>query len=291
MTWDGVLVIDKPAGPTSHDVVQRVRRLLGVKAGHTGTLDPAASGVLPLVLGRASRLSRFLAAGEKEYLAWIRLGLRTDSFDMEGRVLERRQVPELDARELEEVLQCFRGEILQVPPMFSAVKVGGRRLYEAARRGETVERVPRQVTVHALVLLEREPERLQLRVRCSAGTYLRTLADDLGTRLGCGAVLESLRRIRSGGFTLEQAVPLDQLEERAAEALIPLDALLPELPPLEVDSVLAKRVVHGNAVPAPDPDLEQPGWLRIIHRGRLLALGRASGGWVRPELVLATPGN
>ncbi len=285
MSWDGVLVVDKPVGPTSHDVVQAVRRCLGVRTGHTGTLDPAASGVLPLVLGRASRLSRFLTAGEKEYLAWVRLGVRTDTLDLEGRILERRPVPELETRELEEVLQRFRGEIQQVPPMFSAVKMGGRRLYEVARRGETLERTPRQVRIHELVVLAREPERLQLRVRCSAGTYLRTLADDLGNVLGCGAALETLRRTRSGDFTLDQAIPLDAVQQRAAQALIPIDALLPELPRLEVDSILARRVEHGNAIPF--ADLESPDLVRVTHRGRLLALGRASGGWIRPELVLA----
>lgn len=285
MTWDGVLVIDKPPGPTSHDVVDQVRRRMGGKVGHTGTLDPAASGVLPLVLGRAARLSRFLTSGVKEYLAWLKLGLRTDTFDLEGTVLGELTVPEISAAAVEQLLDRFRGEITQLPPMYSAVKIGGERLYRAARRGEDVDRPRRQVSIFELEVLEIEPVRWLLRIRCSAGTYIRSLADDIGRELGCGAALESLRRTRAGDFTLAQAVPLDRWETGGEEALIPMARLLPDLPALELDCPTAAGVLHGNWIDA-HPQAPE-GWVRLLFQGRLLALGKASASGIHPEIVVA----
>jgi tRNA pseudouridine55 synthase len=283
--WNGVLVIDKPPGPTSHDVVHEVRRKLGCKVGHTGTLDPAASGVLPLVLGKATRLSRYLTAGEKEYLAGIKLGLRTDTFDMEGTVVEQLPIPDLSRCELEELLERFRGVITQLPPMFSAVRVGGERLYQAARRGQIVERQERRVLISELQLIEQGRDRWLLRVRCTAGGYIRSLAEDLGRALGCGAVIESLRRTRSGPFSLDDAVLPRDLDQALPRALIPLDRLLLEMPALELEQPLANRVLHGNALPVPSCELT--GRVRLLYGGQLLAVGRVEEGVAYPELVLA----
>lgn len=285
---DGLLIVDKPAGITSHDVVYQVRRMLGGKVGHTGTLDPAATGVLPLVLGRATRLAQFLTADEKEYLAWIRLGMRTDTFDLEGRVLEESAPPVLAPETAERILGRFRGPIRQLPPMFSAIKVHGERLYRAARRGEEVERAEREVTVAGLDLLKQDRERWWLRVVCSAGTYIRTLANDLGEALGCGAVLESLQRTRVGAYAIDAAVPLADVMSRWEVALIPIDRLLPEWAEVAVGAECAVRVIHGNPFPAPEE--VSAGRVRVTFRGQLLAVARVSCGQVQPEIVVARVG-
>ncbi len=209
---DGILVVDKPAGPTSSDVVQAVKRLLRAdKVGHTGTLDPLATGVLPLCLGKATRLSQYLLDADKGYRATLRLGARTDTGDAEGRVVEEKPVPELGREGLEAVLASLIGEQLQKPPMYSAVKVGGERLYERARRGEQVERAARPIRIAALGLVELAPPLLVVDVVCSKGTYVRVLAEDIGERLGTAAHLAALRRTRSGGFSEADAVPLAEL--------------------------------------------------------------------------------
>jgi tRNA pseudouridine55 synthase len=220
------LVIDKPAGPTSHGCVAAVRRAYGLKrVGHGGTLDPAVTGVLPIALGPATRLLPYLR-GDKLYRAVVQLGVRTSSDDLEGDVLERRSPPVLDTGALEEALAGFRGEILQRPPAVSAVHVGGERAYARARRGEVVELPPRPVTIHSLQLLGWDPAeaRLELEVRCSAGTYIRSLARDLGEHLGCGAALARLRRTETLGFDLSTAVDLEQLARGPRPPL--LDPLL-----------------------------------------------------------------
>ena len=215
---DGVLVVDKPAGPTSHDIVDRARRALGTRrVGHTGTLDPFATGVLPLCLGRATRLARFLTAGEKTYRATLRLGFATTTDDLTGEPLGEPRRVELTDESLRAALAGLVGRFDQVPPAFSARQVDGRRLYELARRGEATARAATPVEVQALDLVSRAGDTLELEVRCSAGTYVRAIARDLGEQLGCGAHLVALRRTRSGGFGLDQAVPGDSFE-RAASA-------------------------------------------------------------------------
>ena len=212
---DGVLVVDKPAGPTSHDIVDRARRALQTRrVGHTGTLDPFATGVLALCVGRATRLARFLTAGEKAYSATVRLGFATTTDDLTGDPLEPERPVELAEAALREALAGLVGTFDQVPPAFSARQVGGRRLYELARRGEAVARAATPVTVYALELVARGRDTLELELRCSAGTYVRALARDLGERLGTGAHLLALRRTRSGGFDIGQAVPGDRSRER-----------------------------------------------------------------------------
>jgi tRNA pseudouridine55 synthase len=243
---DGVLVVDKPRGPTSHDVVDRVRRALRTRrVGHTGTLDPFATGVLAVCVGRATRLARFLSGGEKEYVASVRLGFATTTDDLTGEPLGPPSSVEVEAVTLAAALDALVGTFDQVPPAFSAKHVGGRRLYELARRGESVPRAAARVTVHAVRLLSREGDTLEIAVCCSAGTYVRALARDLGERLGTGAHLTALRRTRSGSFDLSQAVSADDLAG-AADRMIPLAGLLLDLPAVRVGETGRRLVGHGR---------------------------------------------
>jgi len=270
MELSGILIVDKPAGPTSFDVVHRVRAALHVaKVGHTGTLDPAATGVLPICLGAATKIAGYLIEGDKEYEATIRLGESTDTQDATGTVLEKREVVELTPARLEVALAQFNGEISQIPPMYSAVKKDGKRLYELARAGKEVEREPRKVTVHALELLELAPPELRVRVACSQGTPVRTLAHDLGQVLGCGGHLKILRRTRSGAFGIAQALGLGELlerPERAAERLIPLAEVFGELPALNLDARGLAKVAHGQP-------LELGGLTDLVEGARVRVLG------------------
>jgi tRNA pseudouridine55 synthase len=251
---DGLLIVDKPAGPTSHDVVARVRRAIGERrVGHTGTLDPLASGVLPLVVGRATRLARLLSGSDKDYLATVELGLATDTHDAAGRPLAAAWGGRLPLRdEIEAALDRFRGTFHQQPPVFSAKKIRGRRSYDIARRdpaaaAQEVLLQPVEVTTHAVELLEVTAARLRLRIRCSAGFYVRSLAHDLGRVLGTGAHLAALERTESAGARIEAAVPLAVIEQggaaAAAAALIPMDRMVPSLPVLHLTG---DGVVHAR---------------------------------------------
>ena len=281
----GVLIADKPCGPTSQDVVARVRRFLKTKVGHTGTLDPLASGVLPLVVGRATRLAQFFQAQDKEYEAELRLGRSTDTFDREGKVLEERPVPEISGRQAQAVLSQFTGEIQQQPPMFSAVKVGGEKLYNLARRNRIVERPFRTVSIFSLELLEQAPLSWRLRVHCSSGTYIRTLVEEIGQKLGCGACLDELRRLRSGSFDLSQALSIEEMEQRWEEVFFPMEHLLPELPRVELDETEARRVGHGNEISYSN---SKPRDLyRLFHHQKLVAIAEGSSAdQLRPKIVL-----
>ncbi|HXG35063.1 MAG TPA: tRNA pseudouridine(55) synthase TruB [Bryobacteraceae bacterium] len=249
---DGVIVVDKPEGWTSHDAVNKVRRLAGTrKVGHLGTLDPLATGVLPLVVGRATRLAQFLMRGDKTYDAVVRFGYATDTYDRDGTPVSPVTEPELDRARLEAVLDQFRGRITQMPPPISAKKVGGTPAYRLVRRNIPVELKPVEVTVHSIELLEIQGPEARLLVRCSQGTYMRSIAHDLGQALGCGAFLKSLRRLASGDFRIEQARTIPELEElarqgRLAEALIPAAQLLPEFPSEMVDSLTARQIRQGR---------------------------------------------
>ncbi len=286
---DGALVVDKPSGPTSHDIVALARRSIGCKTGHTGTLDPAATGVLVLLLGRATRLSQFMLTSDKEYLAWIRLGIVTDTYDADGRILEEHPVPQISGEEAEQALSPFRGAILQVPPMYSAIKVGGEPLYKAARRSEEVDRPAREITVYGLILEEQASDRWQLRIHCSSGTYIRSIAHDLGRALGCGARLEQLRRIRSGPFSIERAISVDSIRESWHQGLVPLDGLLPDFPEVALDREQARRVVNGNPIRLTGPEgnwRENEGCVRLTYAGRVIAVGDAGDDTVKPRIVL-----
>jgi tRNA pseudouridine55 synthase len=280
---DGVLVVDKPAGPTSHDVVDRVRRALGIRrAGHTGTLDPFATGVLPVCVGRATRLARFLTEGAKAYRATVRLGVATSTDDLTGEPLGPPRPVRLDPRALSRAAAALVGELRQVPPAYSAKRVEGERLYALARRGVVVERPAVPVTVHALTVVSSAGDEVVLDVRCSAGTYVRALARDLGEALGTGGHLTALRRTASGGFTVEQAIAWDDLDDHAAARLVPLDALLLEVPAVRVGPEGAAAVRHGRALdarlvtdgfPSRPPDR-----MRVLDaEGRLLALAVPRG--------------
>jgi len=301
----GILNVAKPSGPTSHDVVNRVRRLLGVRrVGHSGTLDPLAEGVLLVGVGAATRLLEYLHDLPKRYRAGLRFGEVTDTHDVTGTVLSTSDASPLKAAAVEAALPAFRGEIFQVPPMFSAVKVGGERLYERARRGEVVERAARRVTIHEIALHDfRHIQPLAgylpraeavLDILCSSGTYVRTLCHDLGQALGTGATMTELTRTAIGSFTLAAAVPLDELARRVSEGeplpwISPAEAVA-HLPTVTVDSARAaalrqgKWVVLSNVVAAPRARILDPD-------GQLVAIGRTgaeeqdSDGCLAPEKV------
>jgi len=247
-----VIVVDKPEGLTSHDVVNRMRRLANTrKVGHLGTLDPMATGVLPLVLDRATRLAQFFSSGEKTYDATVQFGWATDTYDREGSPTSQPVAPHFTRAELEAVLARFRGTILQTPPPFSAKKIAGTPAYRLARKHIAVELEPVQVEILTLELGEFDGTTARLCVRCSAGTYLRGVAHDAGRELGCGAFLTSLRRTASGEFTESQARSLEALEELARggvleQALIPAARVLPEIPNATVDALTAGQIRHGK---------------------------------------------
>ena len=278
---NGILVIDKSAGWTSQDVAAKLRGVFHERrVGHGGTLDPMATGVLPVFIGRATRAAEFLESAEKEYVAGLRLGIVTDTQDTSGTVLETNSVCVTRAQ-LEAALQQFLGPIEQIPPMYSAIKINGQKLYELARRGQEVARRPRSITIHALELLEGEGADWTIRVRCSKGTYVRTLCHDLGRALGCGGCMSSLRRTRAGSFTLAQAVTMQQVLDFAAgqdpqQLLMPVDAVFAAHPPLIVTLGQAAKLKNGAQV----KDWQfQPGTYRVYAEdGEFLLLGRVEGG-------------
>lgn len=253
-TISGVLVVDKPVGLTSHEVVQIIRRGTNIRrAGHTGTLDPRASGVLVVLLGPAVRLSEYVSASDKRYQAVLQLGTTTDTYDADGRVLTTNPV-EISEQQFETALQSFIGEIEQVPPPYSAVKIKGRKAYEMAREGEEVDLQPRRITVYSLELLEWAPPEAVIDVYCSSGTYVRSLANDLGKMLGCGAHLVGLRRTKSGRFTLRDAVPLRKLRESFEnnswyQYVIPAAEALSDWPSVELTLEQVDAIRHGHRVP------------------------------------------
>lgn len=288
----GVVVVDKPAGPTSFDVVRRVKGLFKAKrCGHTGTLDPIATGVLPICIGDATKIASFVSEGEKEYDAVVRLGETTDTQDSAGRTLSTRPIAAVTEEGVRAALQGFVGLIEQTPPMYSARKVDGKRLYELARAGEEVEREARQVHIDEARLLWFRPPDAGIFVRCSKGTYLRTLAHDLGEKLGCGAHLKALKRARVGPFSLEDAVGLDTLMAVAKEGREKLDRFVHPIPraltdmgELQLDLALARRVAHGHAPgPADLSRLRAPPFPRgrkvrlMDPEGRVLAVAESDG--------------
>jgi len=262
---DRVIVVDKPAGMTSHDVVQRVRRAIRQRRiGHAGTLDPAATGVLVLLAGRATRLSQYLTAAEKEYEGRLVLGVATDTQDADGAVMSTADCSDVTETRLLECFGEFTGDLLQTPPMVSAVKRGGRRLYELAREGVEVARDPRPVTVRELELVGFEPPDVRFRVVCSKGTYVRTLAADIGARLGCGAHLGELRRTRSGDFGLAEALPLARLESRQTRPALPGRSLydaLADIPSVTLSERQLDQVLEGQPAEFPEGVGHPPGAL------------------------------
>lgn len=287
----GILLLDKPVGITSNAALGRAKRIVGIrKAGHTGTLDPMASGLLVLCFGEATKVSGFLLDADKTYEAEVRLGVETDSEDAEGEVIAEHDVPDLDEAMIEKVLEGFRGTIEQVPPMHSALKHKGRRLYELARRGEQVERPPRRVTIHRLELVSLDRKSLRLSVTCSKGTYIRALARDIGRDIGCGAHLSSLRRTASAPFEIGNAITLQALEEldqKSARArLLPPDQALQHLPEVRLDEHQAGRIRQGQRLAGlPEP---HAGEVRIYDSGSFVGIGRMDGnGHLKPVRLFA----
>lgn len=304
---DGLVVVDKPAGWTSHDVVGKLRRIYGTKrVGHAGTLDPDATGVLLVGVGRVTRLLRFLQVADKSYRGEVAFGIATDTLDAAGVVLERAPLP-VSRAELLAVIPRFVGDIEQVPPMVSALKVGGRKLYELARRGETIEREARPVHIDAITVLdlvEGPYPVATIEVHCGSGTYIRSLAADLGAALGGLAHLRSLRRLTVGVFTLDDAATIEAIESDPAAARLTPAAALRHLPRFEVDAEAARAVGHGVVFPAsalagfraaaPDPSAPPAGTdgpLALVDAdGRLLAVYEGKGASLRPAVVLVPAG-
>jgi len=295
----GILNIDKPPGITSHDVVDAVRRVVGQrKVGHAGTLDPMATGVLLVCLGQATRVAEYLMAGRKRYRATITLGMTTDTYDAEGQIVNSGGRTDFERAEIERALAGFVGQIEQVPPAYSAIKRQGRPAYELARSGQEVELEPRPVEIDEIVLLDWTPPSLVVEITCSPGTYVRSLAHDLGARLGGGAYLDGLVRLRSGHFTLEEATSLARIEEAFEHGqedayLLPIDEALFHWPALVLGEDKARRLVQGQAVAALAPGSAregQPLWRAYSLAGSFLAIvsfDGASGLW-RPKKVFAT---
>ena len=281
---DGVLVIDKPAGMTSHDVVDEVRRKLHERrVGHAGTLDPDATGILILGIGKATRFLSYAQASYKRYLAVARFGSTTTTQDAAGEVLEEKPADVTD-KDVEAALPAFTGSLQQIPPMVSAVKVGGERLYKKARRGENVERDPRSIEVESLVLLDytsgEQPE-ATLDIVCSGGTYVRTLIHDLGQSLGCGAHMAWLRRTEAGGFTEADAVPLASV---TTETVLAMGEVVRQLDRLEISEDDAVRVGHGRPLDQPDDPVQGP--VAVMRDGRLLAVYRPEGDMLVADRVV-----
>jgi len=279
----GILVIDKPGGITSHDVVQAVRKKFGTsKVGHLGTLDPMATGVLPVSIGKATRLAQFLPSFPKEYEGQIRFGFSTTTYDREGTPTSDPRPLNQTADDVQKVMQRFVGPVDQVPPPFSAKKIGGVPSYKLARANQQVEIAPVRVDIQKFELTGTELPYATFRTVCSAGTYIRSLVHDLGRGLGCGAHLTALRRTRSGDFLIESAV---KLQEIGAESVISMDRLLSSWPRIEVSEAEEAKVVHGNEIrwdsPAP--------FARIFNKkGDFIALASIQSGWVRPRVVLTS---
>jgi tRNA pseudouridine55 synthase len=290
----GIVLLDKPVGVGSTEVLQRVKNLFQArKAGHTGSLDRLASGLLPLCFGEATKISGFLLDADKRYRSTFRLGVVTSTGDAEGEVLESREPPSLDEGTIHRVLAEFNGDIEQIPPMHSAIKVQGQRLYKLAHQGLTVERQPRPVTIYRLDLLGHGDGRLQVEVECSKGTYIRTLAEDIGKRLGCGASVETLHRFGAGPFDGADMVPLEELTERAEhgldaldEVLLPIEAAVAHWPGVSLPDAVAYYLRRGQPVLVPHAPTE--GWVRIFAGGdRFVGVGEVlDDGRVAPRRLM-----
>lgn len=278
MALNGIMLIDKPCDWTSHDVVGKLRGILHERRiGHSGTLDPMATGLLVVFVGRATRAVEFAEADSKEYIAGLRLGISTDTQDITGNTLKSsNSLP--SKSELEQALSAFKGEISQIPPMYSAIKVGGRKLYELARRGESVERKPRRVTIDKLDIIGENEGNYVLDVVCSKGTYIRTLCNDIGDTLGCGGCMSSLRRVKAGAFSIEKAHTIDEIQAAADnggldEIIIPVDRLFSAYPELTVRDTAEKKLRNGNVIKLAAPN----GTYRIYtETGGFLLLGEVT---------------
>ncbi len=292
---NGIVVLDKPEGLSSNAALQKVKRIYQAsKAGHTGSLDPLATGVLPLCLGEATKVSQFLLDSDKRYWARVKLGMRTDSGDSEGEIIESCDEFEISRNDIEEALARFRGEIEQLPPMHSAIKVNGTPLYKLARKGEVVERKPRTVTVFDIALLDVSDDEIELEISCSKGTYIRTIADDLGQVLGCGAHIVALRRLQAGVFSEDDCVSLEFLEQQAEtqgleqidKHLVPMDRAVRELPEVVLPEITASQIKNGQAVLV--RHLPEEGLVRLYEEEQFIGIGTIDDdGKVAPRRLIA----
>ncbi len=294
---NGILLLDKPAGITSNDALQRIKRLYrAARAGHTGSLDKPATGMLPLCLGEATKVSSYILNADKTYVSVAKLGVMTSTADAEGEILETRQVPELNQRQLEKVTAQFVGDIEQVPPMYSALKVDGQRLYKLAYQGLEVERKSRPVTIHKIDLLHFDEDSFEIQVRCSKGTYIRTLVENIGQALGCGAHVGSLRRISTGPFNEAQMVSMEIIENLSKEQgdaaldllLVPVDSALEHLTEVNLTEEMAYQLCLGQAVSVAKEPTE--GLVRIYdHKCAFIGIGTIlNDGRVAPKRLLKT---
>ena len=292
---DGVLLLDKPKGMSSNYALQKARRLYQAqKAGHTGTLDPMATGLLPVCFGEATKFSSHLLEADKVYRARIKFGQVTDTGDAEGTVIREREIPEIAQTELDAVLDRFRGEIDQVPPMYSALKHQGRPLYELARQGIEIERAVRRVTIYNMALLARHSDGIEIEVAVSKGTYIRSLAEDIGEALGCGAHLTALRRLKTGPFTGDAMLDFERLEALADQqaregVLLPVDILLDHLPRLDITAEMARMILRGQQAETTTGSLEVDSLARVYQDQQLLGLVRiAAEGVIAPRRLLSS---
>ena len=293
---NGILLLDKPIGLTSNAALQTVKRLFKAsKAGHTGNLDPLATGLLPICFGEATKISSFLLDSDKHYIGTCKLGVRTSTADTEGKVLETRPVGKLTEQRVKEVLHQFIGQVEQIPPMHSAVKVNGTPLYKLAREGKEIERKSRRVTIYEITLLRLEGDELEIELHCSKGTYVRTLAEEIGEALGCGAHLSALRRTASGPFELEHAVSLPELEhladsgfEELDDLLLPIEDALSDWPMVNMSKNTAYYLQQGQAVQVPKSPTT--GWVRLHpDDGKFLGIGQIlEDGRVAPKRLIKT---
>lgn len=287
MTMDGIINLNKPAGMTSHDCVAKIRRLTGMKrVGHTGTLDPNATGVLPVCIGGATRIVEYLEKDDKTYRCTLRLGLTTDTQDIWGNVLSVAPEMEISPEQIRDAILSFRGNMKQVPPMYSAIKVGGRKLYEYAREGKEVPVAAREINIHDVIIHRIEGMEAEFTVMCSKGTYIRTLCHDIGTKLGCGGAMASLVRTGSGMFQLENSISLQELAEMTSEeiqkTLAPADKPLEWMPSISLDKIHARHFIDGKRI---DRSVVSPGLVRVYFDGVFLGVGKFDSGKLKAHKV------
>lgn len=287
---EGILYVDKPMGPSSHDVIRTIRRLAGIRrVGHTGTLDPLATGLLIVCLGRATRLAEYLMGQDKQYVATIRLGQETDTYDAEGSVVTEKPV-DISSSQLDSALDHFSGEIEQIPPMFSAIKVAGQPLYARARQGQTIERPSRLISIYELKLIKWSSPDLEIQVHCSSGTYIRAIAHDLGQMLGCGGFLTSLRRISIGDHLVEESMPLTNIDQaNMVKNIRPMDTAVRHLPLITFNLEQALALFHGQSIPLQIE--QQPGSLfrAYDHENQFVGIIEADANFWLPRKIFYQP--
>lgn len=290
---DGIVLLDKPIGITSNSALQKVKRIFNAnKAGHTGSLDPLATGLLPICLGEATKISGYLLEADKAYTGTCKLGIRTNTADAEGDVIEQHEVAAFSVKQVKQVLSRFTGTLEQIPPMHSAIKQNGQPLYKLAHQGKEVERKARTVHIHALDLVRFEGDELEISLQCSKGTYVRTLAEDIGQALGCGAHLSALRRTQTGAFDIEQAITLEQLAEKAESGfetldsvILPMQQALADWPVLQLSDNSAFYLRRGQAVQVAKAPTE--GWVCLVSEDGFLGIGEVLGdGKVAPRRLV-----